>query len=59
MSNSFVVSDIKVAEVLEIVLNQPMLVFHDEDGDKYAFTRVPNMNRMYAIATNIVKKFNL
>ena len=59
MSKTFIVDDYRIAEIMEILLNQTYRIYNVNGVKKYAFARVPNINLCYAQALNIIKKFNL
>ena len=56
MSKTFIVSDYKVAEVMEILLDSKMTVYGD---GTYGFVRTSFINRVYAQAKAIIEKYNL
>ena len=59
MSKDFIIDDLTLAEVMEILLNQTYRIYNVNGVKKYAFARVPNISLCYAQALNIIKKFNL
>ena len=59
MSKDFIIDDLTLAEVMEILLNQTYRIYNVNGVTKYAFARVPNISLCYAQALNIIKKFNL
>ena len=59
MSKDFIIDDLTLAEVMEILLNQTYRIYNVNGDTKYAFARVPNISLCYAQGKALIEKFNL
>ena len=57
---TFVVDDLMMAKVLEVLLNQDMIVYNDTDKTRYGFIKGnKNVNRAYAQAKRLFETFKI
>ena len=57
---TFVVDDLMMAKVLEVLLNQDMIVYNDTDKTRYGFiTGNKNVNIAYAQAKRLFETFKI
>lgn len=56
----FIVNDIMLAKVMEVLLNQDMIVYNDSDMIRYGFVRNnKNINIAYAQAKRLFEEFEI
>ena len=57
---TFVVDDLMMAKVLEVLLNQDMIVYNDSDKTRYGFIKGnKNVNIAYAQAKRLFETFKI
>ena len=57
---TFVVDDLMMAKVLEVLLNQDMIVYNDSDKTRYGFVKGnKNVNIAYAQAKRLFETFKI
>ena len=57
---TFVVDDLMMAKVLEVLLNQDMIVYNDSDKTRYGFVKGnKNVNMAYAQAKRLFETFKI
>ena len=57
---TFVVDDLMMAKVLEVLLNQDMIVYNDTDKTRYGFVKGnKNVNIAYAQAKRLFETFKI
>ena len=57
---TFVVDDLMMAKVLEVLLNQDMIVYNDTDKTRYGFIKGnKNVNIAYAQAKRLFETFKI
>ena len=57
---TFVVDDLMMAKVLEVLLNQDMIVYNDVDKTRYGFVKGnKNVNIAYAQAKRLFETFKI